>query len=77
MGPEFATDILKRLGGANNFANIEVNTHKQATIIVHVLDDKLVKPKESEDYAIVGSDHVYDVKLPKKKDKASSSKKES
>ncbi len=69
VGPEFATEILKRLGGANNFANIEVNTHKQATIIVHVLDDKLVKPKESEDYAIIGSDHTYDVKLPKKKDK--------
>ncbi len=69
VGPEFATEILKRLGGANNFAHIEVNTHKQATIIVHVLDDKLVKPKESEDYAIIGSDHTYDVKLPKKKDK--------
>ena len=69
VGPEFATEILKRLGGANNFAHIEVNTHKQATITVHVLDDKLVKPKESEDYAIIGSDHTYDVKLPKKKDK--------
>jgi RNA polymerase primary sigma factor len=69
VGPEFATEILKRLGGANNFANIEVNTSRQATITVHVLDDRVVKPKESEDYAITGSSHVYDVKLPKKKDK--------
>jgi RNA polymerase primary sigma factor len=69
VGPEFATEILKRLGGANNFAHIEVNTRKQATITVHVLDDRPVKVKESEDYAIIGSDHAYDVKLPKKKDK--------
>ncbi len=54
VGPEFATEILKRLGGANNFANIEVNTSKQATITVRVLDDKVVKTKESEDYAIIG-----------------------
>jgi RNA polymerase primary sigma factor len=69
VGPEFATEILKRLGGANNFAHIEVNTHKQATITVSVLDDRLVKPKDSEDYGIVGSGHTYDVRLPKKKDK--------
>ena len=69
VGPEFATEILKRLGGANNFAHIEVNTRKQATITVHVLDDRPVKVLESEDYAIIGSDHTYDVKLPKKKDK--------
>ena len=35
----------------------------------HVLDDRLVKPKSSEDYKIEGADHSYDVKLPKKKDK--------
>jgi RNA polymerase primary sigma factor len=69
VGPEFATEILKRLGGANNFANIEVNGNKQATITVRVFDDKVVKPKESEDYGISGSAHVYDVRLPKKKDK--------
>jgi RNA polymerase primary sigma factor len=69
VGPEFATEMLKRLGGANNFAHIEVNAHKQATITVSVLDDRLVKPRESEDYAIVGSGHTYDVRLPKKKDK--------
>ncbi len=69
VGPEFATEILKRLGGANNFAHIEVNTNKQATISVHVLDDRLVKAKVTDDYGIVGAGHSYDVKLPKKKDK--------
>jgi len=69
VGPEFATEILKRLGGANNFAHIEVNNHKQATITVHVLDDRLVKAKVTDDYGISGSGHTYDVKLPKKKDK--------
>jgi RNA polymerase primary sigma factor len=69
VGPEFATELLKRLGGANNFAHIEVNNSKQATITVHVLDDRQVKPKVSEDYKIEGTDHSYDVKLPKKKDK--------
>ncbi len=69
VGPEFATEILKRLGGANNFAHIEVNNSKQATITVHVLDDRPVKAKVTDDFAITGSDHTYDVKLPKKKDK--------
>jgi RNA polymerase primary sigma factor len=69
VGPEFATEILRRLGGATNFASTEVNTAKQATITVRVLDDKLVKATENEDYAIVGTGHSYDVKLPKKKDK--------
>ena len=69
VGPEFATEILNRLGGANNFANIEVNTSKQATITVHVLDDKAVEPTENTDYAVAGSGFSYDVKLPKKKDK--------
>jgi RNA polymerase primary sigma factor len=69
VGPDHATEILKRLGGANNFAHIEVNTAKVATITVHVLDDRYVKPRETEDYAIIGSGHTYDVKLPKKKDK--------
>ena len=69
VGPEFATEILKKLGGANNFAHIEVNTSKQATITVHVLDDRPVKTKESEDYGISGAGHTYDVRLPKKKDK--------
>ena len=69
VGPEFATEMLKRLGGATNFAHIEVNNNKQATITVHVLDDRLVKAKVSEDYKIEGTGHSYDVKLPKKKDK--------
>ena len=69
VGPEFATEMLKRLGGATNFAHIEVNNGRQATITVHVLDDRHVKPKVSEDYRIEGSDHTYEVKLPKKKDK--------
>ena len=69
VGPEFATEILKRLGGATNFAHIEVNNNKQATITVHVLDDRLVKAKVTDDYGIEGSGHSYDVKLPKKKDK--------
>ena len=69
VGPEFATEILNRLGGAVNFANIEVHGSKQATITVHVLDDKAVEPTENTDYAIVGSGFRYDVKLPKKKDK--------
>jgi RNA polymerase primary sigma factor len=69
VGPEFATEMLKRLGGATNFAHIEVNNNRQATITVHVLDDRHVKPKVSEDYKIEGSDHTYEVKLPKKKDK--------
>ena len=47
VGPEFATEILKRLGGANNFANIEVNTSKQATITVHVLDDRSSSPRRA------------------------------
>ncbi len=69
VGPEFATAILRRLGGAANFASTEVNTSKVATITVRVIDEKLVKPFESEDYAVVGTGHTYDVKLPKKKDK--------
>ncbi|MEX1335167.1 MAG: sigma-70 family RNA polymerase sigma factor, partial [Candidatus Limnocylindrales bacterium] len=69
VGPEFATEMLKRLGGAANFAHIEVNNNRQATITVHVLDDRRVKPKVSEDYRIEGADHTYEVKLPKKKDK--------
>jgi RNA polymerase primary sigma factor len=69
VGPEFATEILKKLGGAVNFAHIEINTSKQATITVHVLDERTVKTKEGPDYRIEGSDHSYDVKLPKKKDK--------
>jgi len=69
VGPEFATEILKRLGGATNFAHIEVNTSKQATITVHVLDDRLVKARVTDDYGIAGSGYSYDVKLPKKKDK--------
>jgi RNA polymerase primary sigma factor len=69
VGPEFATDIMKRLGGANNLSGIEVNASKQATITVRVFDDKVVKPKESEDFGLSGSGHVYDVRLPKKKDK--------
>ena len=69
VGPEFATEILKRLGGANNFAHIEVHPSKQATITVHVLDDRMVKAKVTDDYGIVGANHTYDVKLPKKKDK--------
>ncbi|MFO7533159.1 MAG: sigma-70 family RNA polymerase sigma factor [Candidatus Limnocylindrales bacterium] len=69
VGPEFATEILNRLGGATNFANIEVNASRQATITVHVLDDGQVGATTNEDYAIVGSGHTYDVKLPKKKDK--------
>ena len=69
VGPEFATEMIGRLGGATNFAHIEVNNNKQATITVHVLDDRLVKPTVNDDYKIEGSDHSYDVKLPKKKDK--------
>jgi RNA polymerase primary sigma factor len=69
VGPEFATEMLKRLGGATNFAHIEVNNAKQATITVHVLDDRLVKVKSTDDYKIEGSGHTYEVKLPKKKDK--------
>jgi len=69
VGPEFATEILNRLGGATNFAHIEVNTSRQATITVHVLDDRQVGATTNEDYAIVGSGHTYEVKLPKKKDK--------
>jgi len=69
VGPEFATEMLKRLGGATNFAHIEVNNSKQATITVHVLDDRLVKPTVNDDYKIEGTGHSYDVKLPKKKDK--------
>ena len=55
VGPEFATEMLKRLGGATNFAHIEVNNSRQATITVHVLDDRRVKPKVSDDYKIEGS----------------------
>jgi RNA polymerase primary sigma factor len=69
VGPEFATEILNRLGGATNFANIEVHANKQATITVHVLDEHHVDTTINEDYGIVGSGHSYDVKLPKKKDK--------
>jgi len=69
VGPEFATEMLKRLGGATNFAHIEVNNSKQATITVHVLNDRLVKPTVNDDYKIEGTGHSYDVKLPKKKDK--------
>jgi RNA polymerase primary sigma factor len=69
VGPEFATEILNRMGGAVNFANIEVHNAKQATITVHVLDERAVKPTSNSDYAIVGSGHTYDIKLPKKKDK--------
>jgi RNA polymerase primary sigma factor len=69
VGPEFATEILNRLGGATNFANIEVHANKQATITVHVLDERHVDTTINEDYGIVGSGHSYDVKLPKKKDK--------
>jgi RNA polymerase primary sigma factor len=36
---------------------------------VHVLDDRLVKAKVTDDYGITGSGYTYDVKLPKKKDK--------
>ncbi len=69
VGPEFATEMIHRIGGATNFAHIEVNNNKQATITVHVLDDRLVRPTVNDDYKIEGSDHAYDVKLPKKKDK--------
>ncbi len=76
VGPEFATEIMQRLGGSANFAegtnddpDIWVRRDIAATITVRVLDPSKVKPKADGDYAITGSDHTYDVKLPKKKDK--------
>ena len=69
VGPEFATDIMKRLGGSTNFAHIEINTAVNATITVHVFDTKPVKPKDDEDFGITGEGPAYDVRLPKKKDK--------
>ncbi len=76
VGPEFATEILKRLGGADNLAqggdgnpDIEVGREATATITVWVVDPSKVKTKADGDYAITGSGPSYDVRLPKKKDK--------
>jgi RNA polymerase sigma factor (sigma-70 family) len=76
VGPEFATEILKRLGDATNFAqgmtgnpDIEVRRDATATITVWVVDPSKVETKADGDYAITGSGPSYDVRLPKKKDK--------
>ena len=76
VGPEFATEILERLGGADNLApgmdgnpDIEVRREATATITVWVVDPSKVKTKADGDYAITGSGPSYDVRLPKKKDK--------
>lgn len=69
VGPEFATEMMKRLGGSTNLAHIEVNPNRVATITVNVFDMKPVKPRDSEDYGITGEGPDYDVRLPKKKDK--------
>jgi RNA polymerase primary sigma factor len=69
VGPEFATEIMGRLGSRANVGHIEVNRNVLATITVHALDPSLVKPKADGEYAITGSGPSYDVRLPKKKDK--------
>jgi len=76
VGPEFATEIMGRLGGSANFAqgrdgnpDIEVRRDATATITVRVVDPSRVKTKADGDYAITGSGPSYDVKLPKKNDK--------
>ena len=52
VGPEFATDMLRRLGGATNMAHIEVNPGLTATITVHALEPDKYKAKADGDYAI-------------------------
>ncbi len=76
VGPEFATDIMGRLGGSANFAqgmdgnpDIEVRRDAIATITVGVVDPSKVKTKADADYAITGAGPSYDVRLPKKNDK--------
>ncbi len=73
VGPEFATEMLKRLGGADNFAltkdgipDIEVRRDAIATITVWVVDPSRVKTKADGDYAITAAGPGYDLKLPKK-----------
>ena len=76
VGPEFATEIMGRLGGSANFAqdedgipDIEVKRDATATITVWVLDPSRVEMKADGHYAITGAGPGYDVRLPKKNDK--------
>ena len=69
VGPEFATEILKRLGGGPNLGRIEVDAEAVATITVHALEPSKVETKADGEYAITGSGPSFDVRLPKKKDK--------
>ena len=76
VGPEFAAEIMGRLGGSANFApgkdgnpDIEVRRDAIATITVWVLDPSQVKTKAAGHYAVTGAGPDYDVKLPKKNDK--------
>ena len=69
VGPEFATEMLDRLGGSDNLDEMEVKPNAIATITLRVFDPSVVRTKKDGDYAITGSGRVYDIRLPKKKDK--------
>jgi len=76
VGPEFATEILDRLGGSANIAqgedgkpDIKVRRDITATITLQVVDPSGVETMDGGDYAITGSGPAYDVRLPRKKDK--------
>jgi RNA polymerase primary sigma factor len=69
VGPEFATEMLDRLGGSANLDEMEVKQNATATITLRVFDPSVVRTKKDGDYAITGSGPVYDIRLPKKKDK--------
>jgi RNA polymerase primary sigma factor len=69
VGPEFATEILERLGGSANLAEIDVKSDAVATITLLVNDPSIVKTRKDGEYAITGAGPTFDIRLPKKKDK--------
>ena len=69
VGPEFATEMLDRLGGYTNLGHIEVDADSVATLIVHALEPSKVKTKADGEYAIIGSGPAFHIRLPLKKDK--------
>ncbi|CAN5527479.1 hypothetical protein BH24CHL9_BH24CHL9_00050 [soil metagenome] len=69
VGPEFATEILERLGGSVNLAEIDVKSDAVATITLLVNDPSIVKTRKDGEYAITGTGPTFDIRLPKKKDK--------
>ena len=68
VGPEYAAEIMQRLGGSTNLGHIEVEADTLGTITVHALDPSKVKTTADGEYAITGSGPSFDIRLPRKKD---------